>query len=247
MIFFKDYQFLETNDYYYDIRARLKRYFQLLNYQKVLTTGLYKKVNYLSMMDYVNSINGVISDNHLDNYFINLCEEYSYTLVKSAQQFNKSRYARVERLKERITKYLLMDKCIFVTLTFNEDTMKKTNQTTRRKYVARFLRSISDNYVANIDYGVDDKYTHREHYHALIVKDFIFDKWDYGFAWFEIVRLDGNSSSELLAKYISKLTNHAIKLSARYSYYIYSRSSSIIYTNKYYLSINRFIPLINNE
>ncbi len=244
---FKDFHYLETNNYYYDIRAKLKRYFKLLSYQKVLESGLYKKVNYLSMMDYVNSINGIVRDNNLDDYYINLCNEYSYGLVKSAKQFNQSRYARVERLKDRITKYLIMGQCIFVTLTFNDETMKKTNQATRRKYVARFLRSISQDYVANIDFGVDDRFTHREHYHALIVKDFIFDKWEYGFTWFEQVRLNQSNSNELLAKYISKLTNHAIKTSARYNYYIYSRKNNIIYSNSYYIKFNRFITPIYNE
>ena len=80
------------------------------------------------------------------------------------------------------------------------------------------MKSISDFYVANIDFG---KNTEREHYHALVLVDRINDTWDYGFTWFE--RVHRSDSAATLAKYVSKLTNHAIKETTKRSCYIYSR------------------------
>lgn len=143
--------------------------------------------------------------------------------IKEARKINRASFKRILRLRDRITYYFSLGQCIFGTLTFTDEVLSCTNFTTRRKYVTRFLKSQSDNYLANVDYGVDDRYTKREHYHFLIVSDRVdptFWNDNFGFTWLEkIHRLDDKT----LALYVSKLCNHAIKDSTKRNCYIFSR------------------------
>lgn len=137
-----------------------------------------------------------------------------------ARNINISSYKRMTRLKGRIRRYLLSGQCIWLTLTFNDDTLAKTSEETRRRYVARFLKTQSNRYIANIDYGSQNE---REHYHAVVVGDFVdMSKWVYGFALTERIK-NHDKTPVKLAKYVSKLTNHAIKESTHRCRYIYSR------------------------
>lgn len=190
---------------------------------KVISNGLTKKISALDKKNYLNCKEGIIYDYDLEESFINLLLEFGGKQIKEARKVNHSYYQRAKRLRDRISSYLVKGQCIFATFTFTDDVLQKTNVKTRRKYISRFCKSVSDYYVANIDYGVDDNYTHREHYHALLLTPFISDKWDYGFTWFEKVAPTCDSDI-LLSKYISKLTNHAIKDSTRRNTYIYSRN-----------------------
>lgn len=187
---------------------------------KLIKLGLTDLVKKFDKSEYIRYSEGIV-DEIIDNEFINAVQTYGYKAILESRKINNATYSRVKRLKRRIARLLSCGKCIFATLTFNDDTMSKTDVDTRRKYVTRYLKSISNHYVANIDYGVDDLYTHREHYHALIFIDFVESKWEYGYSWYERVH---NSNSRGIACYISKLTNHAIKDSTRRNHIIYSRS-----------------------
>jgi len=118
---------------------------------------------------------------------------------------------------------LLNGDCLFLTLTFNDNTLNQTSAETRRKYVRRYLKQFNCAYVANIDFGSENG---REHYHAVINTSRIdLALWrSYGNINVERVR---NKSIELnktrLSKYISKLSNHAIKETTRRCCLIYSR------------------------
>lgn len=144
--------------------------------------------------------------------------------VDEARKINHAYNKRTQRLKERIRSYLEKGQCIWLTLTFSEEVLNSTTLETRRKYVQRQLKQVSNYYVANIDFG---KNTEREHFHALVVgvlhrSDF--QDWidNYGYIWIENVY---QTKSEVkLSKYISKLTNHAIKETTKRQCYIYSRS-----------------------
>lgn len=130
---------------------------------------------------------------------------------------------RVRRLKERIKNMLNKGQCIFLTLTFNDTTLSNTTDKERRIAVVRYLKSFKTEYVANIDFG---KENHREHYHALILADKInYKKWNkYGNINGKKIRLrDIDNVKTKLAKYIAKLTNHAIKETTKRSALIYSR------------------------
>ena len=134
---------------------------------------------------------------------------------------NKAYYNRVCRLKEKINDMLLLGQCIFLTLTFTDKVLDNTNEDTRKRYVKRYLKDVSPLYVANIDYGAKNE---REHYHAIVLGDFInYSNWHkYGAIKGELIHIE-NDTNKKLAKYVSKLTNHAIKETTRRNCVIYSR------------------------
>ena len=154
-----------------------------------------------------------------------LHSDFEYNQVfKVASALNHSSYKRRIRLYERIESMLKSSKCLFLTLTFTDSVLDTTTEETRRKYVRRFLKSFNTQYVANIDYGLQNE---REHYHCVIAIDRIeYSKWKYGNIDFERIRLskrDVETSSKCLSKYIVKLTNHALKDTNKTCYVIYSR------------------------
>lgn len=150
---------------------------------------------------------------------------------------------RTSRLRKRISK-MLQFPCIFLTLTFNDNSLCSLSQSSRKKYVKNYLKSCSKYYIANIDFGSCKVYndkdgkvrtaTNREHYHALVVSN----KVDYS-SWLKFGRINGQKvrnnisvddngvmnleSCERISKYINKLTNHAIKESVAGNRIIYSR------------------------
>lgn len=141
-------------------------------------------------------------------------------LYREGHRINKASYARRSRLEKKITNMLENNNCIFLTFTFKDSVLDSTTKETRKKYILRALKLISDNYIANIDYGRKNE---REHYHAVVVSDNV-DRniWkDYGAINFE--RIKQTSDSVKLAKYIVKLTNHAIKETVHQNRVIYSR------------------------
>lgn len=164
---------------------------------------------------------GIIAKNKYEDDYTTLLFKYGSKWIKEARKINYASYKRINRLRDRITTYLSLGQCIFATLTFRDDVLQNTTEKQRRVMVSRYLKGCAQKYVANIDYGNDDRYSHREHYHALVVTDFIDDVWDYGFTWFE--RIHRTNSETSIAKYISKLCNHAIKDSTKRACYIYSR------------------------
>lgn len=155
--------------------------------------------------------------------YAELCSKVGMRFVNEARKINLAAWKRKIRLKERIGSYLKEGQCIWLTLTFSPSVLDSTSVDTRRKYVQRQLKSVSNKYVANIDFG---KSSQREHYHAVVVGNLRrsdFQEWidNYGHIWIEDVHK--TSSEEKLAKYISKLTNHAIKETTKRQCYIYSR------------------------
>ena len=109
--------------------------------------------------------------------------------------------------------------CLFLTFTFDEIVLQKTNADTRRQKVIRYLKSYNVPYVANIDFG---KQNGREHYHAIIQTDNVdYSLYDYGAL--NGKKIVSTSDNVKLAKYISKLTNHAIKDTTKRNSIIYSR------------------------
>lgn len=136
-----------------------------------------------------------------------------------AEKINNAFYSRVRRLKKKIAKMLENGNCIFLTFTFTDEVLANTTADTRRQKVRRFLSQYNFEYVANIDFGAKNG---REHYHALIQTDKVdYNSYDYGALNGEKVR--STNDFVKLAKYISKLTNHAIKDTSKGSRIIYNR------------------------
>jgi hypothetical protein len=145
-------------------------------------------------------------------------DKYGYLSYKLGYSLNQSRYKRKQRVQERIKSYVLSG-AYFLTLTFTNEVLNSTSEDTRRQYVRRWLKSFSNNYIANIDYG--DK-TEREHYHCVIQQHDQITTWQYGFMNKKIIRTE-NNSLERISKYISKLTNHSLKNSGKLKRIIYSK------------------------
>lgn len=142
-------------------------------------------------------------------------------LYQEAKKINQQARQKRNRLEKTIARWLTNYDCIFLTLTFTDKTLEKTTKETRRRYVTRALKRMSDKYIANIDYGKENE---REHYHAIVVCDNVDrKKWSrYGAINFE--RIKATSDSVKLAKYIVKLTNHAIKETVKQNRVIYSKN-----------------------
>ena len=204
---------------------------QLLK-QIILENKLHCEVGDLSLKSYrlyQREVNGLYYPS-LKNYsFEKLIKEketfikkYGNTTLKIANNLNHASYKRVARLKDRIKEAVESGSAYFITITFNPTTLENTNEQTRRKYVSRWLKSLTPFYVANIDYG---KKTEREHYHAVITSDTRPPKsWNYGFI--DILKVNTTETdTKRVSKYISKLTNHAIKHTTKSKRIIYSRKS----------------------
>lgn len=146
--------------------------------------------------------------------------QYTPTQIIYARRANNIIRKRCQRLRSVIEQMFEIGNCIFVTLTFRDDVLDSTSAETRRRYVTRALKAMSDVYVANIDYG---ELTEREHYHAIVVSDKIdFTLWDYGWIFAERC-IDSQQSINKLSEYIDKFVNHALKQGTRRRNVIYSK------------------------
>lgn len=217
-----DFLFLtdrQKTDFSVDEVAKIKQY--------LLDTPLLKDYDRLKLRSYLISQN----DNTYDRAVIYLqtgkrlkqFNIYQYKLQSLKNRFNSkvfqvadnllsSRYHKVSNIKSRLTDYILTGRAYFLTLTFRDDVLESTSEVTRRRYVSRYLKQMSSNYVANIDFGEDFG---REHYHAIIIDYNESILWSYGFM--KAMKVGTNESSPVkLSKYITKLTFHAVKESTRY-------------------------------
>lgn len=200
---------------------------------KVLESGICeieKRISKTLYNEYVSKHYGINIENS-NTYSIEMAyqliqyymENYPNEFIE-AKKINHATYERVKRLKNRMSK-LLEKPCLFLTLTFTNESLSNTSAETRRRYVTRYLGNFNTAFVGNKDFG---KKNGREHYHAVIQADKIdYSLWTYGAIKGERVRLDKNSTKERLSKYIAKLTNHAIKETTKRSVLIYSRTKKV--------------------
>lgn len=138
--------------------------------------------------------------------------------IKCCKQIYNAYRQRNKRLKLYIDLAITGYDCVFLTLTFRDSVLNNTSHDTRREYISEYCKGLGGSfYCANIDYGDKDKNVHskqREHYHALVNLPFIdLSSYKYGYIFSERVRK--SSKSDVLAKYINKLTNHAYKDSTK--------------------------------
>lgn len=82
----------------------------------------------------------------------------------------KSKARKKQRLIKKIKELLNNNKALFLTLTFNNETLKQTTEEQRQRIVKRYLRNETAYYIANKDYGRKNA---REHYHAFIIVSFL--------------------------------------------------------------------------
>lgn len=175
---------------------------------------LYKKLQHSFFIDEYNcenvaTLNIDIAKNNYHYYEIK-CPRLWEMVGKIVQ----SNYKKRQRVANRFEK--MFDNCnapiYFGTLTFTNETLDNTAQKTRRIYVSRFLKNISQDYLANIDFG---DLTNREHYHTIFSCSDIelFKQWKYGFVNVKRV-VFSNKNKHNLSNYVVKLINHCVKGSA---------------------------------
>lgn len=180
--------------------------------------------------------NGVFDGFKVTNYIVwwRGRDLRSYDVCKCLYSSKK---ARARRLRLKFETYVKPSASWFLTLTFRDSVLDSTDDATRRVYVRRFLKSRFRFYVANRDFGLDFG---REHYHCVVslpvdgVSSLLRVRddcgrlhqrldWSYGFSDWELIG-DGDTDRRKLAKYISKLQQHALKATASDERMIFSRN-----------------------
>lgn len=168
----------------------------------------------------------IFNHGHFEYMFLAL--EYTQDIALAnairdiCEQLNNSYYCRYKRLRDRISDMFDVFDCTFVTLTF-EDKYLSSSLDTKKEYVKRFLSSFDMPYVANVDYGSTNG---RIHFHAVIAshrEQIENEPWKYGFQYCESCRTDIDDEKRL-AKYVAKLSAHALKDTTKNSRLIYSRN-----------------------
>ena len=199
--------------------------------QLVLSLGLDKVYNGYSRDLYKLETNQSFNSNSFFNSHLFFSKQPN--LTKVCDNLNKARYKRSNRLESYFEKMLEYGPCSFLTLTFRDDVLETTNESTRRKYVSRYLSMHSPYYIANIDYGGQNG---REHYHAVIMhkKKIDLSIWrnKYGLIDIEPIHV---KNPTCLSKYMTKLTNHAMKDTGRSKRVIYSNRIIELKVKDYYV------------
>lgn len=135
-----------------------------INYEykaKVLASGLCEIEKKISKTFYVNDINKLYGMNiensntysiEMANQLLEYYTEHCPNDLLEAKKINHATYERVKRLKNRIAK-LLEKPCLFLTLTFTNESLSNTSAITRRRYVTRYLNNFNTEFVGNKDFG----------------------------------------------------------------------------------------------
>lgn len=175
-----------------------------------------KKLNFSLFCE--NSIDYELSAVHFNEYFafsqLNYYQSKCPRVLSTINKILQSNYRKRSRVACRFEK--MFNKAVspiyFGTLTFTDSVLENTSCKTRRVYVSRFLKNISQNYLANIDFG---DLNNREHYHCIFECSNIdlFKKWNYGFVNVKVVRYS-KLDIKRCSKYLVKLINHCVKGSA---------------------------------
>lgn len=173
----------------------------------------YGEINY-SLLNYSDSLNNI------KDYFNSIGKSELY---HECEKIVKATNNRTTRLRKRIKNMILNNDCVFLSLTFSEETLENTTSEERRLLVVRYLKSQSSVYVANIDFG---KKNEREHYHALVANTSLNYKLWHKYGAIKGLKTANKRNCDItkLTRYINKLTNHAIKETCKRNHLIYSRN-----------------------
>lgn len=186
---------------------------------KILKNDLVSLMKSVSRVEY----NLVLHD-HYDNYQLRnwLYKTFGSSDVLESIRIDDAYRHKSKRLEKRIRKIIYDHEfSCFVTFTFDDKHLKNNNDESKRKAVRRWLKKYCSDYVANVDYGEKNG---RIHYHAVVSADCKLDNktWTYGAINFKkIVKFD----EKALTQYVNKLTNHALKESAKRQVLIYKKNS----------------------
>lgn len=180
--------------------------------QTILESGIYQ--------EYCTAFKQVLKgDNSARDSFINA---HGLKVYKACKSLSNSKYNQRKKIRQRFNLIVEKEKAVFLTLTFTDETLAKTSAETRSKYVKRYLKEQCARYVANLDYGSQKG---REHYHALIMPrngSIDLKAWKYGTIDCKRVR-NTQKDTEKVARYVAKLSNHALKNTGKMPRVIFSR------------------------
>lgn len=173
---------------------------------------------HLNRINHINSVKAFypdVSEYHFAKLYVQLGEEKFNECFKLACAYKSRR----SRLRKRVRQLVSMNYSYFLTLTFTDEFINDSYNC-QKKRVHRLLKTFTDSYIFNADYG---DLNNRFHFHCIIGSDkpyeYIQDMWKYGFSYIEPVRNTPNK----LSNYVDKLTNHSIKSSTGRDKVIYSR------------------------
>lgn len=177
--------------------------------EKVIQNGLCKRARQLTWHVYNEKLPVSATD-------ILLSEGFELDEINLALKINNSWYCKCKRIKDKLFEMQMLHllcgfKYLFITFTFNDETLSKNNEQSLRTYVRRFLKANTIKYIANVDFGAKNG---RIHFHGccIIDEDLPLNEWyeNYGAIKLEHVRVD-TDNEKMLSKYINKLSLHAIK------------------------------------
>lgn len=181
----------------------------------VIDSGLIPQVIAKKKELYFDRLKYDFDDEGIQYQYLDDSEWYDFYLSRFSDSdidcafcLQESKKKKMIRVRQHIENVVLNNNAVFITLTFRDDVFEKTSPQTRRRYVARYLKSQGDEYVANIDFSPD---VGREHYHAVICSRVNLKAWKYGFSSAEKVRAHKGDIGRI-STYITKLTNHALKV-----------------------------------
>lgn len=149
--------------------------------------------------------------NELEKWIDNIGnEEYNYIKREYLSRINK--YKRIKRFIEE--NYSFSNNNYFITFTINDNYINLKRNTYLKHLKAIFKDKVA---ILNTDYGALNE---RLHFHAICFDidntDFL-HAWSYGFTNAKLIRKFEDKVK--LAKYVSKLCNHAIKVNSHIIYY----------------------------
>ena len=199
--------------------------------RKVLLKEIDKKVALVKRDNYKKVVVNYLIDNDGEVFYSLPTNSWNemlapyrkgYNMIDCADRLNESKYRKAKKVRDKITSLVLSNTALFITLTFNDKTMAKTDTEKRRRLVQRYLKQNCNEYVANIDFG---KTNGREHYHAVVSDTLCLQSW-FKYGSIDVMHIRPfESSPKALSKYITKLTNHALKVGSIAPRLIYSRNT----------------------
>jgi len=146
------------------------------------------------------------------------------SIYKRACQIARNRRSKIKRLIRFTSKLFKRYKYVyFITYSFSDKDLSLTSKYRKRK-VSDFLKTISNEFAMNIDFG---DINNREHYHATIGTNIEINYKDFSENIdFRKVKNNGDDI-EKLSKYILKLSLHGTKSSTRNNRITYYRKSEV--------------------
>lgn len=186
--------------------------------------SLIKSIRKSYYSDYMRAVHGVDIPSTMDyetaqSTLQSLVRMYGHDTVDKMFKRACSDSRIITRLRSRIELMLNLGDCIFLTFTFTDTSLSKYNTDYLRLCVKRYLNLYSALYIANVDYGKENG---RIHFHAVALTGHVnFKAWKFGSI--NAQRVHSVEDSLCLARYVTKLSNHALKESTRRQSIIYSR------------------------